>query len=232
MNLHIKKNGKSNKGFYIALGVCLIAVGVAAWTTYDSVVNYTTPQNSAQSGAAKTNNTVSGIFVTESSAPASSAAASSAKPASSKPAASVPSKAPAKKTAAETETFSSPLNGKVLQGFSKEPVFSKTLGDYRAHPGLDLSAKQGETVKSAAAGTVTKVYKDDQYGNTVIINHGSVEAWYCGLAKTSVKEKESVRQGQEIGTVGVPPIESAEGPHLHLTMKKDGQYVDPAAILK
>lgn len=232
MNLHIKKNGKGNKGFYIALGICLIAVGVAAWTTYDSVVNYTTPQDKAQSDAAKTNNTVSGVFVTESSAPASSAPASSVEPASSKPASSAPSKAPAKQTAANAMTFSYPVNGSILQNFSKKPVFCKTLGDYRAHPGLDLSAKQGEAVKSAADGTVKKVYKDDQYGNTIIISHGSVEAWYCGLNKMSVKEKDTVKQGQEIGTVGVDPIENEEGPHLHLIMKKDGQYLDPLTVLK
>ncbi|HEX3017976.1 MAG TPA: M23 family metallopeptidase [Caproicibacter sp.] len=231
MNLHIKKNGKSNKGFYIALGICLIAVGVAAWTTYDSVVNYAAPQDNSLSSAAKTNNTVSGVFVTE-SAPASSAQVSSAKPASSKPVSSAPSKAPAKQTAANAMTFAYPVEGNVLQKFSKTPVFSKTLGDYRAHTGVDLSAKQDEAVKSAAEGTVTKVYKDDQFGNTVIISHGSVEAWYCGLNKMSVKEKETVTQGQEIGTVGVDPIENDKGPHLHLIMKKDGQFIDPLTILK
>ena len=112
LNLSNKKSGKSNKGFYIALGVCLIAVGAAAWTTYDSVTKYTTPQASSQSEAKKTNNTVSGIFVTESSKPASSAPVPSSASSStvhprnrhlrplSKPA--------AKPTAAGAETFSLP----------------------------------------------------------------------------------------------------------------------------
>ena len=30
-------------GFYLALAVCLVAVGVAAWSTYDAVNSYVPP---------------------------------------------------------------------------------------------------------------------------------------------------------------------------------------------
>ena len=63
MNQPMKKSGKRNKGFYIALGVCLIAVGAAAWTTYSSVSNYTSPKTNVQSETKKTDNTVSGVNV-------------------------------------------------------------------------------------------------------------------------------------------------------------------------
>lgn len=33
-------------GFYLALAVCLVAVGIAAWSTYDAVTSYTDPQSS------------------------------------------------------------------------------------------------------------------------------------------------------------------------------------------
>ena len=36
-----RKTAKNSKGFYIALSLCLVAVGVAAWTTFDSVNNFT-----------------------------------------------------------------------------------------------------------------------------------------------------------------------------------------------
>ena len=32
---------KENRSFYMALGVCLIAVGIAAWATFDSVSKVT-----------------------------------------------------------------------------------------------------------------------------------------------------------------------------------------------
>lgn len=217
------RNSKKNRGFYIALGVCLIAVGAAAWTTYDSVTKYTEPQSSVESKAEEANDTVSGIFVNDvSSAPA----------VSSSPASAVSSKTETKQTAAAANTFTMPVSGKVSLAFSKKPVFNKTLEDYRAHTGVDLSAKTGEAVKACADGVVTKVANDDRNGNTIVIKHGSIEASYCGLDKMLVKEKQTVKRGEKIGTVGVDPTESLDSPHLHLIMKQNGEYIDPMTVLK
>ncbi len=243
-NLHLLSNrSKKNnsRGFYIALGVCLIAIGVAAWTTYDSVVNYTTPnENSASSATVQqTNEAVSGIKVTasepeivpESSAPAPSSTAPS-QPASSVPQKTV-SSVPAKPASAQVLTFKYPVSNTITQKFSGEtPVFSKTLQDWRVHTGLDLSAKQEDPVKSAADGTVKDVYADDSLGNTIVITHGTVEAYYSGLGQTSVKKGDKVKQGQQIGTIGIVPCESQDPPHLHLAMKKNGKFIDPLTVLK
>ena len=197
-------------------------------------MNYSSPRNT-QSEAAKTNDTVSGIFIKESSAPVSSKpasstpAVSSSKPSSSS---SASSKAKAATANADAGTFSFPVSGKVLQAFSKKPIYNKTLGDYRAHPGVDLSAKSGETVKSIADGTVASVQNGGEYGNTAVVKYGSVEAWYCGLDQISVKANQSVKAGEKIGTVGTVPTESDEGSHLHFALKKDGQYLDPMSLLK
>ena len=244
LNLHIQKNGKnSSKGFYIALGVCLIAVGIAAWTTYDSVVNYAAPEDETQSEAvqsetAPANNVVSGVYgepESSKAAPASSEpAAVSSEPESkpeSEPAAEVESE-PAKPTTAAVKTYSYPVSKTVVQKFSKDPVYCKTTLDWRAHTGIDLSADQGAPVKAIADGKVTNAYKDDQYGNTVVISHGDVEAWYCGLDKMNVKTGDSVKAGQEIGTVGIVPIEQEEASHLHFATKVNGEYVDPLTILQ
>ena len=42
-----KKSGKGGKGFFVALGVCLIAVGAAAFLTYQNVSQYYSPEQSA-----------------------------------------------------------------------------------------------------------------------------------------------------------------------------------------
>lgn len=244
MNFHIQRNKsgkKSSRGFYIALGVCLIAVGVAAWTTYDSVVNYANPQDGTQSETEQTNNTVSGIFVSEpessqpeaSSRPVSQAPSrpeSRAPASSSQPA--VSSAAPAKPADATVQTYTYPVGKTVVQKYNEDPVYCDTTQDWRAHTGVDLSAGAGETVKAIADGTVKKVYRDDQYGNTVVVTHGDVEAWYRGLDEMSVKEGASVKQGQKIGTVGVVPVENKEASHLHLEIRKNGKYVDPLTVLQ
>ena len=51
----------------------------------------------------------------------------------------------------------SPLKGEVLMAFSVDQlVYSPTLADWRTHDGVDISAKPGTTVLSAAAGTDRK----------------------------------------------------------------------------
>lgn len=238
-NLHLLNNrSKKNnsKGFYIALGICLIAVGVAAWTTYDSVVNYPAKDGTASS-TQPVNQTASGVPVLVNSAQASQPA--SVAPESSKasaPASSAPSKdssVPAKQTQAPVFTFQYPVGKTVIAKFSGEsPIYSKTLKDWRVHTGIDLSAKQGDPVKSAADGTVKDVYADDAMGNTAVITHGTITAYYCGLGQTGVKKGEKVKKGQQIGTVGIVPSESAEEDHLHFAMMQNGKYIDPLGVLK
>ena len=36
-------------GFYLALAVCLVAVGIAAWSTYDAVQGYMEPEDAGTS---------------------------------------------------------------------------------------------------------------------------------------------------------------------------------------
>lgn len=236
MNLHIQKNGKnSSKGFYIALGVCLIAVGVAAWTTYDSVVNYAAPENETSSKTSQTapaNNTVSGVYGEPSSSPESSSSSEVSSQPASKPESKPASSVPAKQTTAEPTTFSYPVGKTILQKFSADPVYCKTTLDWRAHTGIDLKASKGEAVKAIAEGKVSKAYKDDRYGNTLVIEHGDVEAWYCGLDQMKVKAGDSVTAGEEIGTVGTAPIEEESGPHLHFATKVGGNFVDPLTVLR
>ena len=245
-NLHLLSNRSrknNSKGFYIALGVCLIAIGVAAWTTYDSVVNYASPNENSTSSAAvqQTNQTVSGIKVITSEPESVPEKANEVTPSSiapTKPVSSaVPQKpastAPAKQTAAQVLTFKYPVSSTITQKYSGEnPVYSKTLQDWRVHTGLDLSAEQGDAVKAIADGTVKNVYADDSFGNTIVIAHGDIEAYYCGMGQTSVKKGDKVKQGQSIGTVGIVPSETAEASHLHISMKKNGKFIDPLSILK
>ncbi len=239
-NLHLlnNKSRKNNsKGFYIALGVCLIAVGVAAWTTYDSVVHYASPNEGTTSSAVaqRTNEAVSGIKVFgNDSEPSEAPSKPQSSTAPSSPASAVPAKpTTAKPAAASVLTFTSPVDKAVTQKYSGENlVYSKTMKDWRAHTGVDFSAKLGDTVKSVAEGTVKNVYMDDRNGNTVVIMHGNVETYYCGLKEMSVKKGAAVKQGQRIGTVGTAPFENADASHLHLVMKKNGKFIDPLSIIK
>ena len=243
-SLHFKNDNHSakgnNKGFYIALGVCLIAIGVAAWATYDSVVKYANPETTVSSSPAKeTQRTQSGVYAAESkpvsSAPESEkpAVSSRAPETSSKaPAASSPAKA--KQTATQPESFVYPAGKTVAKNFSGDNlIYSDTMGDWRAHKGTDFSANIGDPVKAMAAGKVTDSYKDQDLGNVLVIGHGTVTAYYCGLGDTLlVKKGDTVKSGQKIGSVGTVPVECAEKPHLHLEVKKSGKLIDPLTLFQ
>lgn len=130
----------------------------------------------------------------------------------------------------------SPLNGEVVTVFAVDQlVYSETLGDWRTHDGIDISAVQGTTVLSASSGTVSSVTDDPLMGTTVVIRHdGGYETTYSNLqARPNVEAGEKVSAGQIIGAVGrTAAAEAAQGPHLHFSVSKDGQPVDPNEYLK
>lgn len=129
----------------------------------------------------------------------------------------------------------SPLNGEVVTVFSVDRlVYSETLGDWRTHDGIDIAAVQGTTVLSASSGTVSSVTDDLLMGTTVTIRHdGGYETTYANLqARPNVEAGETVSAGQIIGAVGrTAAAESAQGPHLHFAVTKDGSPVDPSEYL-
>ncbi len=129
----------------------------------------------------------------------------------------------------------SPLKGEVLMAFSVDQlVYSPTLADWRTHDGVDISAKPGTTVLSAAAGTVASVEDDLLMGTTVVIAHDDgYETTYSNLQSTpTVLPGDLVTAGQIIGAVGTTAAaESAQSPHLHFSVTRDGSAVDPNEFL-
>lgn len=129
----------------------------------------------------------------------------------------------------------SPLEGEVLTVFSvDELLYNETLGDWRIHDGVDISAKPGTTVLAACAGTVYAVEDDTMMGTTVVISHADgYQTTYANLQETpTVEIGDSVSAGQIIGAVGTTAMaESSQNPHLHFSVTKDGDAVDPDVFL-
>lgn len=121
---------------------------------------------------------------------------------------------------------------------------------YDTHQGTDfalLSLEQmadGVNVLAAAAGTVKgtrdgmddKLFSTDQSsdvkgrecGNGVLIDHG--EGWstqYCHLkmGSVTVKTGDQIADGAVLGKVGLSG--RTQFPHVHMTVRKDDQVVDP-----
>ncbi len=129
-----------------------------------------------------------------------------------------------------------PLAGEIIMPFSAEDlVYSKSLGDWRIHNGIDIRADNGTAVKAAASGLIERAFYDPQMGYTIVINHDDVnKTIYQNLASVEmVKEGESIEQGQAIAAVGTSaPAELLEDAHLHFSVLSGETYINPLDLLK
>ncbi|MBQ0110930.1 MAG: M23 family metallopeptidase [Oscillospiraceae bacterium] len=212
-------NFLNGKGFYAAVGACVLAIGITAWVAFDSLPKPATVKKSVTSSQ------------TASLAPA--AGVQSGVKASSEPKTEETSSKEDKQPAATF--FVLPLTGEIIKPYSdSELQYSKTYDDFRAHKGIDIAADKGAVVKTCGEGTVRDVKKDSLRGNTVIIDHGNgIAVHYCGLAdKTAVKVGDTVKSGDTIGAVGEIPEESGDVSHLHLEFYENGVAVSPLSLIK
>ncbi len=99
------------------------------------------------------------------------------------------------------------------------------------HLGIDLAAEEGAPVRATADGVVEQRGNDKQYGRFLLLAHGQgYESYYGHLKDWNVANGDSVLAGQTIGWVGTTGKSTA--PHLHFEIRKDGQRIDPASVLK
>ncbi|WP_407429321.1 peptidoglycan DD-metalloendopeptidase family protein, partial [Treponema sp.] len=99
------------------------------------------------------------------------------------------------------------------------------------HTGVDMACPTGTPVRSAMSGTVVVAGWSNVFGNYIIINHGNgYQSLYGHLSKIIAKKGQSVDSSTKIGLVGSTGYST--GPHLHFTVYKNGQLVDPLSLLK
>ena len=100
---------------------------------------------------------------------------------------------------------------------------------YRFHSGIDIGAPQGTYIHAAASGKVIwSGWRSGGGGNTIIIDHGGgIATLYLHIMNGGllVKEGQVVAAGDVIAKVGSTGLST--GPHLHFTVKKNGESVDP-----
>jgi murein DD-endopeptidase MepM/ murein hydrolase activator NlpD len=98
----------------------------------------------------------------------------------------------------------------------------------QVHNGLDFVAPVGTNVYATGDGTVTFVqHSRTGYGNEIVLDHKyGFGSRYGHLHEINVKEGESVKRGQVIGTVG--QTGRATGPHLHYEVLFEHKPVNPA----
>ncbi|MEP3890637.1 MAG: M23/M56 family metallopeptidase [Hellea sp.] len=99
------------------------------------------------------------------------------------------------------------------------------------HHGLDFKGNTGAPVFASADGTVQLVTTEKNWGNRIILEHASgYQSLYGHMDSLAVSRGQYVKAGDIIGGVG--STGKSTGPHLHFEIRKNGQTIDPAPLLK
>lgn len=233
---------RGSAGFYITMAVCLLVIGVSS---YYLLVEQTPKAEEPEQPAPAQDAYVSAPAPalreedtqTEASAPPPAVETLSPAVVETPPARMPEAEIDDTPVAAEEPLqLTRPLEGEVAAAFSMDQlVYNPTLQDWRVHDGVDLAAAEGTPVLAACAGTVMSVTEDALMGVTVAVEHaGGYETVYANLqADPAVEAGEAVMAGQVLGQVGATAAaEAAQEAHLHFSVSKDGELVDPGEFLR
>jgi murein DD-endopeptidase MepM/ murein hydrolase activator NlpD len=125
--------------------------------------------------------------------------------------------------------FVSPVPFTATDSFGTRRMFNGELASI--HRGTDFHAPSGTPVVAANDGEVIIAQAMFYEGNLVVIDHGlQFSTLYMHLSKIEVKVGERVKKGQRIGLSGATG--RVTGPHLHLGVRWQGEYVDPVLLLR
>jgi murein DD-endopeptidase MepM/ murein hydrolase activator NlpD len=124
--------------------------------------------------------------------------------------------------------FSPPVDAPTSDGFGTRRVFN---GETKSvHQGLDYRVGPGTPVSAVNGGTVILARPLYFEGNCVVLDHGQgLLSLYLHLSEIKVKEGERVTGGQLLGLSGATG--RATGPHLHIAVRWQGVYLNPATLL-
>jgi murein DD-endopeptidase MepM/ murein hydrolase activator NlpD len=100
------------------------------------------------------------------------------------------------------------------------------LGTQQFHNGVDMAAPNGSPILAAYDGEVIAASYSPTMGNYIMIDHGDgLITIYMHASSVSVSQGTMVARGEQIGCVG--STGRSTGPHLHFSVRENGQYVSP-----
>jgi murein DD-endopeptidase MepM/ murein hydrolase activator NlpD len=126
-------------------------------------------------------------------------------------------------------TFTAPADAEISDVFGAQRIFNGKATS--THWGLDFRVPTGTPVEAMNDGTVLLARLLYYEGNFVVLDHGQgLLTIYMHLSEFKVKEGDQVKRGQVIALSG--GTGRATGPHLHVGVRWQGTYIDPAALIR
>ncbi len=198
-------------GFYVAVSVCLMAVGMAVWSAYaalsgslsdssDGGDGYFSSLSSttAQAGQDMTGVTEeqAGQSEYESENQTDLTESTEAQPQEKTRGFTLSETRADETNSTEAKSALNPMQAvlkvsdnliypvksqKVTNEYSENSVYNKTMKDYRAHTGCDFEAAKGENVYAMSSGIIKDISVSELYGVIIEIECGDYSVYYCGL---------------------------------------------------
>lgn len=107
-------------------------------------------------------------------------------------------------------------------GWRKDPI----NGLQAYHNGIDMAAAEGTPIVAAFDGIVGEASYNSSMGNYIYLEHGDgLRTIYLHASELYVKKNDVVLKGETIGAVGTTG--RSTGPHLHFSVRLNGEYVSP-----
>ena len=127
-------------------------------------------------------------------------------------------------------SFARPNGSRVSTVYGVRRYYNGVFANDYYHKGVDYAGGYGSPIVAPAAGKVVLIGKESEgfhvHGNVVGVDHGQgVARIFMHLQDINVKEGDTVKAGQRIGTVG--STGASTGPHLHWGLYLHGVAVDP-----
>lgn len=130
---------------------------------------------------------------------------------------------------AGSRSYRWPVIGKINSpfGWRRHPITRRR--DF--HTGIDIKAPRGRAIKAAKAGRVEYAGWMGGYGRVVVIRHNDgLSTLYAHCSSLSVRNGQSVSQGQTVASVGTTG--RTTGPHLHFEVRRGKSPTNPLQLLK
>ncbi len=115
---------------------------------------------------------------------------------------------------------------KIVRRFGRQP--HPTLRHVETeNSGIDIEVSPGTQARSIFAGKVSAIFRQDGFNSIVMIRHGRYISIYANLSAVTVKQGDSVKAGQNIGTVFSDPDDSNRTT-LHFEIRNERQKLNPS----
>ncbi|MBO6126585.1 MAG: M23 family metallopeptidase [Clostridia bacterium] len=213
------------RSFYISLGVCILAISAAGWSTYKSIKDF------SDANINKRDN--SQIIRTKRKKTAEEIPKKNIKNIdfnNLKPAANQEENLKEVSAKLANPEFIIPVRYSELTEYKDDLEYSEEFGDWRTSDGVEFTGELNSAVSAIADGKIIEIFDDPTYGKTVKINHESgdgseVIAYYSRLDPKSIflKKNDKIKQGQEFAKL--------ENKNMHFMIQINDKFVNPIKTL-